>query len=485
MLQRVVLSFSHLTTLSLTGRGFASTSGAFSLDTLRRLMPLLTISAGLCLSMAGCGKLPLSSQSESSVNQIEATAPVTVTAAADQTTIVATEHLAPSAPDSRTAPSDKITLTMWTTEAFSPLQDDLGSQLLRQQVAEFEAQEPNTSVQFTLKKAYGQGGMYDFLQTTHAVVPERLPDIAIIDVTDLPSLVGQGLLRPLNDLIAEELRGDLFPFAKRSCTIEGDLFGLPFETELIHVAFNAEVAKSPPLTWEQVLSSTMSYAFPISEEDSERVSRSFWLQYLALGNEKGDQLISLGLERERLAEVFGFYRQGIEIGVIPRSVLDYQSEADAWAAYLSGKVNMVDVSSLRFLSSHSLLRETGVAPAPTKDGRTFSLAKVWALVILAEERDRQEAAARFLQWLLKPEHNGAWAKATDRLPTTRQSLRAWDQPEPYFTFYNDLLEQSETSPTGPNFDLLSRRLQRSLRDVLAGTVSPAEAANQVISIAEK
>ena len=98
-----------------------------------------------------------------------------------------------------------ITLTMWTTEAFSPLQDDAGSQILKKQVADFSARHPQAAVNFVLKKPYGEGGISNFLQTTSAVVPQALPDLAIIDVEELPKLAALGLLRPLDSLVSSGL----------------------------------------------------------------------------------------------------------------------------------------------------------------------------------------------------------------------------------------------------------------------------------------
>jgi multiple sugar transport system substrate-binding protein len=374
------------------------------------------------------------------------------------------------------APSDVLTLTMWTTEAFSPLQDDLGSQLLRQQVSEFTAENPQIAIDFVLKKAYGKGGIRDFLETTGAVVPQRLPDLAILDIVDVPALAGEGLLRPLETLVSQELQDGLFPFAAEGCTVEDHLVGIQFKADLFHLAFNSQVLEAPPLTWEQVLSGTASYVFPAGGEDGERVNQPFWLQYLALGEDGSRLDAETILDKDRLNEVFQYYRQGVDAKVIPSLVLDYRTEADTWSAYLSGEAVMADVSSLRYLSSRSGLHDTGFAQVPTRDGRAFSLAEGWAVVIVAADQDRQAASARFLEWLLRPENNGAWTRATDRLPATRQALATWDQSDSYVLFAGDLLERAKPHPSGPNYDLVAKVLQRSLRDVLTDTASPEEAA---------
>ena len=94
--------------------------------------------------------------------------------------------------------------------------------------------------------------------------------------------------------------------------------------------------------------------------------------------------------------------------MIPKSVLDYRTDADAWSAYLSDKAMMSDVSSLRYLSSGSAMRNTGFSVVPTRDGNTFSLGKGWALVIVSADPARQQAAAKVMRQLfgIEPKAKG-------------------------------------------------------------------------------
>jgi ABC-type glycerol-3-phosphate transport system substrate-binding protein len=107
------------------------------------------------------------------------------------------------------------------------------------------------------------------------------------------------------------------------------------------------------------------------------------------------------------------------------------------------------------------------------------------LVIVATDKDRQNASAELVESLLQPEANGKWTRITDRLPTTRRALATWDQDEPYTSFLGDLLEVARPHPRGIGYDLVAKTLQRSLRDVLRGTVSPREAASEAVDAVEQ
>jgi ABC-type glycerol-3-phosphate transport system substrate-binding protein len=373
-----------------------------------------------------------------------------------------------------------LTLTMWTTEVFSPLQDDLGGRIMRQQVDEFMAQNPRVGVDFALKKAYGIGGIADFLRTTGAVVPQSLPDLAIVDMAELPDVARAGLVRPLSGLISPKLQADLFPFAVKGGTVDGQLVGLIFEAEVLHLAYNKKVTV-PPVTWADVLSGTVQYVFAGAGQELEQANDSFWLQYLADGG-----TMTLAPDTEQpvldsgvLEAVFGFYQEGTARGAILKSVLDYKTDGDSWAAYLSGKAALANVSSLRFLGSRALLPDTGFAPAPTRDGKPSTVASGWALVIVAKDPARQEAAARLSEWLLEPERSSAWTQATNRLPATRQALARWDQSDEYTPFVRALLEAAQPTPGGLQYDAVGKTVERAIRDVITGGVSPKEAAAKV------
>ncbi len=373
-----------------------------------------------------------------------------------------------------TAPQT-LTLTMWTTEVFCPTQGDLGSQILKQQIAEFTDQNPRVGVQFTLKKAYGRGGVADFLQTTGSVVPQALPDLAIVDMAELPQVAHAGLIRPLSGLISTDIQSDLFPFASKGGTVDGQLVGLIFEAEVLHLAYNVKMT-TPPVTWTDVLSETAPYVFAAGGNDAEEANESFWLQYLANGGTIAPENETPTLDPDVLQSVYGFYRDGVDRGVVLKTALDCRTDGDSWSAYLSGKAELANVSSLRYLASRSLLPDTGFAPVPTRDGKPATVASGWALVIVAKDTAHQEAAAKLIDWLLAPERSGAWTRATNRLPATRQALSTWDQADTYTPFVHGLLEAAQPMPGGLDLEAASKRVQRGIRDVLSGNATPKEAA---------
>ncbi|MGD2206399.1 MAG: hypothetical protein PVH17_06435, partial [Anaerolineae bacterium] len=189
----------------------------------------------------------------------------------------------PTAPPEETMPPQPsvITLTIWTTEAFSPTKVLTSGQVLAEQAATFEAAHSRVRLQFILKKPYGKGGILDFLLTTSAVAPDLLPDLVLLDVDELNTAVQARLVQPLNDLLPPDLVADLYPFARNASTFDGRLYGLQVWADLDHLVYNTGKLTVPPRSWPGVLSNPGPYLFPAGGQ-AGLVNDAFLVQYLAV-----------------------------------------------------------------------------------------------------------------------------------------------------------------------------------------------------------
>ena len=152
-------------------------------------------------------------------------APTRTTAAV--AAVTATPAVTPSATVSASAAPR--TLTLWITELVSPLEGGARSRVFEQQIAAFEATHPGLTVQVLHKKAEGKGGMQDFLTGASAVAPAAVPDLIALDTRYLTDLARKGLIVPLDPFLSPSLLGDLYPFALRACTVDGQLVGVQFD----------------------------------------------------------------------------------------------------------------------------------------------------------------------------------------------------------------------------------------------------------------
>ena len=378
--------------------------------------------------------------------------------------------------------SSAITLTLWTTEDFFPTEADDSGQILAQQWQAFEAAHPNVTIEYVLKKPYGKGGILDFLSTARAAAPTVLPDLVILDTLELDEAAEAGLVQPLDELVSSELQQDLFPFARRS--FDGQLMGIQFEADVEHLIYNTNKIDSPPMTWREAISDSVAYIFPAGGKGG-LVNDAFLVQYLAVGGRLLDESGKSALDKDALAQVLQFYKDGLEAGVIPLSVLEFADLDDCWPVYVSAQAAMSNVSSAKYLADRGLLKNTSFAAIPTRDGNVATLSKGWALAIVTEDSRQQAAAVQLIEWLLEPENNADWNQAAGHLPTRQAAFDHLGTADDYFPFVRRQLENVSPRPTASAYERMGRALQRAIHDVLQGEASPQEAADAVMTAVEQ
>jgi ABC-type glycerol-3-phosphate transport system substrate-binding protein len=373
-----------------------------------------------------------------------------------------------------------ITLTVWTTEAFSPTQAITSGQILAQQAASFEEDYAALELKFVLKKSYGKGGILDYLLTTEAVVPELLPDVAFIDIDELGAAVNAGVVQPLDDLIPPDLAADLYTFAREACTLDGRLYCLQFQADLDHLVYNTGQMTVPPSSWPGVLSNPGPYAFPAGGQMG-LVNDDFLIQYLAVRPwPMGGDPDAPFLELDSLTAVLQFYQDGVSRGVFPVSIVDYHTTDDCWRDYLASEVALTHVSAHRYLLERDGLQSSAVAPIPAVNGPGAAIGRGWALVLVASDPARQSAALEFMTRLMSPETNGSWNRAAGYLPTRQAALALWDGTDSYTRFAQQQLETAQSRPRLPNYTQVAAALQEAVKDVITGVATPEDAALQAI-----
>ena len=396
-------------------------------------------------------------------------------------------------PDTTPVPTDEVdatpaapsvnTITIWATEAFSPTETLASGRILAEQVASFEAAHPEITIEFVIKKSYGKGGILDFLLTTQSVVPALLPDLVFLDTDELGTAAKAGVVQPLNALVSAELVADLYQFAREAGTVEGVLYGLQFQANLDHLAYNTGRLAIPPRSWPGVLSSTGPYIFPAGGQ-SGLVNDDFLLQYLAVRPWPAQQADEPFLQKDQLTAVLQYYNDGITGGIFPADILGYHTTDDCWRDYLAGEAVLTHVSAHRYLTDGDQRPSTAMAPIPAINGAGAAIGRGWALALVSSGAARQSLALEFMTQLMSPEALGAWNLAAGYLPTRKTALESWDEEDSFTRFAEQLLETAQARPRISNYTQVAAALQKAIEDVINGVATPEEAAAQAIEETE-
>ncbi len=404
--------------------------------------------------------------------------PTPATLAADRAVVASTPDALPIA--TRVSPArtpitstGAITLTLWSTEDLAPGTTAAG-RMLRNQFDAFTAANPNIHIDSVLKKPYGKGGVLDFLTTTSAVVPDQLPDLAALDLAEVPPATSAGILQPLDSLLSANLKSDFFPFASQAAQVQGKWVAVPFTADIEHLVYSKAVVRKAPQTWDDLLKQKNTLLLPVGGDNA------FLTQYLALAP-LFDSNNQLALDVNAASQVLNFFKRTRDLNLMPDTAIGLKSSDEAWSIFAAGKTTMTVVSASRYLTDRDKVPDALYAPVPTRDGKIATIATGWAFVIVTNDPARQVAAARFIQWLVQGEHLAPWLRAAHRLPASRSTMILSVDLIDYGIFLRDEMERAVFLPPSPAYGRAADAWRAAIAAVWKGQTTPEEAARGMVS----
>ena len=367
-----------------------------------------------------------------------------------------------------------LTLTLWLPPEMLPDAQSTG-QLIEGLNKAFVSANPQVRVEVVPKAPYGLGGIANMLLTTHAAVPARLPDIVAIDASELYKVAEGDILVPLSGLISQALWDDLFPWALETITVNGKRLGMPFQTDIAFLVYNASLIQTPPRAWYDLASTKGKYIFPAGRGDGSAAD-TFLLHYLALGGTFGDSDARPSLDTTLMAKVLRDYRSAMELGIVPDTVRTMRTLDDCWSSYIAGEASLTNASSWQYARDRATVQNARYAPIPTINGELVTLARSWAWAIVTRDPMRQKIAVRYIASALRPEYLSAWSKASLHLPVHRSVLELAIEDRDYRAFLVEQLQYARPYPSGRHYSEIQDAISLAIEDVLDGVTTPERAA---------
>jgi ABC-type glycerol-3-phosphate transport system substrate-binding protein len=369
-----------------------------------------------------------------------------------------------------------IILTFWTVEDVSPMAEgDLGD-FFERSLTGFEQANPEIEVELLVKKASGKGGVVDFLRTAGEVAPSVLPDVVVMDATDLSQAYGDGLMQTLDGRLDRSIVQDLLPAARRMGTVNDTLAGVPLGIEMEHSVYNTLTYTDTAVLWTDVLSQTNGYVFPARGMNG-LVNDATLSQYFTSGGELLDDEGVPKFDDRILQDVLEFYQQARQSGIISDVLLEAASPEELWPTYLSGNAHVAQVSVRQYLTDRGLLNNSVVGPLPAQDAANTPAGVMhgWVLVLITDDVDRQDAALRLIEFFLSTTQNAGWNGINKSIPVRDTSFQQLAGEDPYYSFLTEQLNSARPEPRFSDYDRVGRILQQAVEQVLRGEATPEEA----------
>lgn len=382
--------------------------------------------------------------------------------------------------------SDLTTLTLWVPDVLSGETPGEVHPTLLAQINAFSRSHYNIQVQVLMKKAEGAGGLYDLLSTTYSAAPAVLPDLVILNHTDLRTAAENGFILALPP---EESATTAYAFAREATVIEGRAYGLPFLSQMAHTVYTSLPDVAAPLSWTTVLTGGYSLLFPLAPASG--FADDFLVgAYLGSGGQVVDAEGRALLDRPHLEELYRFVGVMAEAGLLDRERLATLADAQAcWEIFqqegtLAAQPLLSTVPAGRYWSAPE---RVGLAAwTPTRDGYPFALAQVWSLAIVGNEPAHEMAALELVRWLNARGQVADFSKAVGMLPLNRETLALWTLSPDDVAFVERLLD-SAVLPPPKNVDQTVRRALQAGLDYMLTTeaATPEQAATHALTVLRK
>ena len=373
-------------------------------------------------------------------------------------------------------PGEDRQLVIWAPDFFSRDREASSDRVMDAAFAQFEQRHPSTRIEVQPKALAGETSVFAYLRSAQRVAPDILPDIVLLNASELWQAAELGLI---STLTSDDVAGmaEFYPFAIQAVAYNGEIWGVPYVSDLLHAIDQHAATDATPLTWADLLASDSTYLFPAGSRDGY-ANDSVLLQYVGAGG----QLLEDGTvsNPDAMEAVFEFYLRGIQQGNIPAEIEQYAGLNSVWQAFGDGRADMADTSSTLLLSQGDPVAEMAYTPAPTLTGEPVTLANTWAFAILTTDPEQRVLAIDLLATVLDPAVHGAWSQFVHRLPTQRAALEEWTSGSDYFAYLRDrMVPVAISAPNGRLYEEFTVRLQDALRGILNGSLTPAEAVLEV------
>lgn len=368
--------------------------------------------------------------------------------------------------------SDTITLTLWTVEDVAPGTTPAG-RILRNQFDAFGAANPNIHIDTRTLKSYGKGGLLDLLTTTQSVMPGRLPDLVVMDMSEVPLAFDAGLLQNLDALSPGD--PDWFPYATQAARYQNHWVSIPFAADIEHLVYDKRIVRKPPQSWDDFTKQKSTLLLPLGGDDA------FLLQYFAFGATLTDASGKVVVDPNAAAQALGLFKRAHDLDLIPPSALNVKTVDEVWSAFVAGQAPMAQVSSSRYMADRSRAPNASFAAVPTRDGKSASIAAGWSFGLVTRDPARQAAALTFIQWIVQGERLAPWLRAAHLLPANRATVTLAVDPPDYAGFVREQMERAVALPPASAYARRSDAWRGAITAVWNGQLTPEEAGRNAAS----
>ena len=402
--------------------------------------------------------------------------PPTATLSPDETGALTPTSETTLAPTPTPAPITQLTL--WVPPEMDPQGETEAGTLLANRLQLFSELHDGLDIIVRVKSPSGSGGLLDALTSTGAVAPDALPDLIALDRSDLETAALKSLIFPLDGLTSIIDDPNWFDFTREMSLVQGSTFGLPIAADALALVYRPVSFPDPPSSWDEILNGDIKLAFAA---DSDQALLALTL-YQAEGGLIQDNQRRPLLESIPLTKVFQLFREGVDSGVLPSWLNQYQTLSQVWSGYKEGESNLAVIWLSDYLKEIPV--DSAIAPLPPMASGPFSLGTGLSWAVATSDENRQTLTIELAEFLVDPIFLSEWTSAAGYIPSRPSSLESWTVSD-LQTTVSQIAQNTHLLPSNDLISSLGPILRENTLQLMQGLIDPGQAAQVAVDSLEE
>jgi ABC-type glycerol-3-phosphate transport system substrate-binding protein len=363
----------------------------------------------------------------------------------------------------------------------------------QQLAAAFEKQNPGITIKLQANPYGGLEGKV--MIALKSGIP---PDLIEVQNSWIPSYQATGALEDVGAVIDQGSvpRKDFIPATLAACSVDGKIYGLPFQAEALAMLYRKDLFREagldpekPPQTWDEMIevskkltytskSGQRRYGYGIAGGGPEGQGNTLYrsLPYVWMN---GGDILSADMKRatlsspEAVAGVKFYTDMYTSLKVAPPSTLE-NGGLELRRLFMAGTIAMYQGTPTeleRFAQdAPNLDYGIGIVPHP-KGKETAALLGGWGFILPKAGKNKAEAV-KLLQFLARPENIALYTRT---FPTTTTAMSLPRFADPKLDAFKVMMTHARPQPAIGTWLEISSAYYKSIQEVLIGGASPQAA----------
>ncbi len=331
-----------------------------------------------------------------------------------------------------------------------------------------------------------------------AVMAGNPPDVFIVEISELPTLLAMHAIIPLDDYVKKAEGGtyweDFFPAFRENSVLGGKIWWIPFQRSTPVLYWNKELFKKagldpekPPQTWAEL----KDMAKKLTAREGNEVKQwgvtvsGGWNDWLFEGfvRQNGSWLINpdgtkANFTSKQAEEALDFW---VDLMYREKVGPPHSTWGSTPPDFVAGRTAMLYHSTgiLTFLKNSAKF-DFGVGFMPKN--KTWGAEVGGGNIAIARKipKERQDAAWKFIEWMTSADNAAQWSLASGYIATRQSSyalppMKEFVAKDARYLVARDQLKYASGKMMAPNFQKIREILKRQLDDAVDGKLPPAAA----------